>query len=66
MSRDAAIAIHLVALAAILAAVAFIALRDPASGEVFAAGLLGFVAGILFDRWMIRPVVDWRMAYARR
>lgn len=65
MSRRATLAFHLFALASILCAVFIIALRYPARVEIMAAALFGFVAGIAFDRWLLRPAVDWRMRQIR-
>ena len=65
MSRETVLAIHVFALVVIVTAVASIALRDSRSAEIIAAALFGFVAGILFDRWALRPVVDWTVRRAR-
>lgn len=65
MTRQTILAIHLFALVVIVTAVASIALRDSHSAEIIAAALLGFVIGVLFDRWALRPVVDWTARRAR-
>ena len=59
------LAVHLFALAVILCAVASIVMRDSRSAEIVSAALFGFVAGVLFDHWALRPVVDWRVRRAR-
>ena len=66
MTRQAVLAVHLVALAALALAILVLAERSTAPADVIVAGLLGFSAGILFDRLALRPVVDWRMAHGRR
>ena len=65
MSRELILAIHLCALAAIVTSVVVVGLRDSHAAEIFAAALVGFVAGILFDRWALRPLVDWTVGRAR-
>ena len=66
MTRQAALAIHLAALATLALAIIVVAASSTAPLDVLAAGLLGFATGVLFDRLAIRPVVDWRMAHGRR
>ena len=66
MTRQTTLVIHLAALATLALAIIVIAARSTAPTDVIVAGLLGFSAGILFDRLALRPVVDWRMAHARR
>ena len=65
MTRQTVLAIHVFALVVIVTAVVSIALRDSRSAEVIAAALFGFLAGILFDRWALRPAVDWTVRRAR-
>ncbi len=65
MSRELILAVHLCALAAIVTSVVVIGIRDSRAAEIFAAALVGFVAGILFDRWALRPLVDWTVGRAR-
>ena len=65
MSRELVLAVHLCALAAIVTSVVVIGIRDSRAAEIFAAALAGFVAGILFDRWALRPLVDWTVGRAR-
>ena len=65
MSRELVLAVHLCALAAIAASILVIATHDSHAAEIFAAALVGFVAGILFDRWALRPLVDWTVGRAR-
>ena len=59
------LAVHLAALATIITALVVIAVRDPHSSGVVYAAMLGFMAGMLFDRFVLRPLVDWRMAHTR-
>ena len=66
MTRQAALAIHLAALATLALAIIVVAASSTAPLDVLAAGLLGFATGVLFDRLALRPVVDWRMAHGRR
>ena len=59
------LAIHLCALGAIATSILVIGVRDPHAAEIFTAAIFGFVAGILFDRWALRPLVDWTAGRAR-
>ena len=65
MSRELVLAIHLCALGAIATSILVIGVRDPHAAEIFTAALFGFVAGVLFDRWALRPLVDWTAGRAR-
>ena len=65
MSREIILAIHLCALGSIAASILVVGLYDHHAGEIFTAALFGFVAGVLFDRWALRPLVDWTAGRAR-
>jgi hypothetical protein len=61
MSRRAQLAVHLVALVVVLFTVAYLAVRNGDVIPIFLAALLGFVSGLLMDRWLLRPMVDASM-----
>jgi hypothetical protein len=58
MSRRAQLGIHLFALVVVLFTVAYLAVRNGDVIPIFLAALLGFGAGLLMDRWLLRPLVD--------
>jgi hypothetical protein len=58
MSRRAQLAVHVVALVAVLVTVAYLAVRNGDVIPIFLAAVLGFFAGLLMDRWVLRPIVD--------
>ncbi len=59
MSRELVLLVHLCALAAIAVSIVTIAAHDSHAAEIVAAAIIGFVTGILADRWALRPLVDW-------
>ncbi len=61
-----AIAVHLVAITMILISLVVMASRDSHAAEIFTAALLGFIVGVLFDHWGLRPLVDWAARRDRR
>lgn len=63
--RALAVAVHLAAIAMIVVSLMVIGLRDQHAAEIFAAAILGFLAGVLFDHWGLRPLVDWAEARER-
>ena len=65
MSREIILAIHLCALGSIAASILVVGLYDHHAAEIFTAAIFGFVAGVLFDRWALRPLVDWTAGRAR-
>ncbi len=65
MSRQLILAVHLCAIGAIVVSVLTIAAHDSHAAEIVAAALVGFVTGILADRWALRPLVDWTAGRAR-
>lgn len=65
LSRELVLTVHLFAIGAIISSVLAVAVRDPHAAEVLVAALAGFVAGILFDRLVLVPLVDWATARAR-
>ena len=64
--RHLVIAIHIAALSSIVIALTTMAIRDPHTAEIFTSALLGFICGILFDRYGLRPLVDWRLEHGTR
>jgi len=54
------------ALLAIGLVIVRIAAQSPHRADILVAAILGFAGGILFDRLLLRPAVDWSMRRARK
>lgn len=66
MKREVALLVHLIALVTIGWAVIALVLAHPPGFELLVAGSLGFLAGVLTDAWVLRPLTDFTMSRARR
>lgn len=58
--------IHLAALAVLFITVIYLAIRDDKVVEMALAAAVGFCGGLVLDRWVLRPTVDFSYTLARR